>query len=137
MTTTSGTRAPAPSVTLPGGSFAMGSAAHYPEESPVHRVRVSAFAVDVHPVTNQQYAQFVRATGYVTVAERPLDPADYPGAAPENLQPGSMVFTPTRGPVDLRHINLLWTWTPGASWRHPEGQGSSTDGRADHPVVHV
>ncbi len=76
-------------------------------------------------------------TGYVTVAERPLDPADFPGAPPENLVPGSMVFTMTAGPVDLRHLDQWWRWTPGASWRSPEGPGSSLDGHADHPVVHV
>ena len=62
------------------------------------------------------------ATGYVTVAERPLDPADFPGAPPENLVPGSLVFTPTPGPVDLRHMSQWWTWTPGACWRHPKGR---------------
>ena len=66
-----------------------------------------------------------------------MNPDDYPGAPAENLQPGSMVFTRTAGPVDLRHINLWWTWTPGASWRHPAGPHSSVAKRADHPVVHV
>ena len=88
-------------------------------------------------VTNAQFAEFVDATGYVTVAERPLDPADYPDAPAENLQPGSMVFTRTQGPVDLQHLSQWWTWTPGASWRHPVGPHSSIDKRADHPVVHV
>ena len=73
----------------------------------------------------------------MTVAERPLDPADFPGAPAENLQPGSMVFRRTRGPVDLRHINQWWAWTPGACWEHPEGPGSSPAGRGEHPVVHV
>ena len=71
------------------------------------------------------------------MAERPLDPADVPGAPPENLVPGSLAFTRTPGPVDLRHVSQWWTWTPGACWRRPEGRGSSLDGRADHPVVHV
>ena len=88
-------------------------------------------------MTNRAFEEFVSATGYVTVAERPLDPDDFPGAPPENLVPGSMVFTMTTGPVDLRHINQWWRWAPGASWRHPEGPGSSLDDRADHPVVHV
>jgi formylglycine-generating enzyme required for sulfatase activity len=79
----------------------------------------------------------VAATGYVTVAERSLDPADYPGAPAENLAPGSLVFTPTPGPVDLRHLSQWWTWTPGASWRRPDGPQSGLDGRGDHPVVHV
>ena len=115
----------------------MGSDDHYPEEAPARAVRVGPFAIDAHPVTNRQYARFVEATGYVTVAERPLDPADYPGAPAENLVPGSLVFTPTPGPVDLRHLSQWWTWTPGASWHHPGGPGSSVDDRMDHPVVQI
>ena len=135
------TRPDAPSrraaVRLPGGTFTMGSDDHYPEEAPAHRVRVGPFAVDPVAVTNRRFAEFVAATGYVTVAERPLDPAQFPGAPPENLVPGSMVFTPTRGPVDLRHLSQWWRWVPGASWRHPEGPRSGVDARLDHPVVHV
>jgi formylglycine-generating enzyme required for sulfatase activity len=130
-------RMPADVVWLPGGEFTMGSDRHYPEEAPAHRVRVGAFGIDRHQVTNEQFARFVEATGYVTVAERPLDPAEFPGAPPENLVPGSMVFTPTGGPVDLRHLSLWWMWTPGASWRHPAGNGSSLPDRDRHPVVHV
>ncbi|WP_433037897.1 formylglycine-generating enzyme family protein [Actinomycetospora sp. CA-053990] len=115
----------------------LGSDDFYPEEAPARRVAVGAFAIERHPVTNAQFAAFVRETRYVTVAERPLDPADFPGAPPENLLPGSMVFTPTAGPVDLRHLDQWWTWTPGAHWRRPEGRGSSLAQRADHPVVHV
>lgn len=126
-----------PMVTLPGGTFSMGSADHYPEEAPPHEVTVDGFEIAPFPVTNDEFGAFVEATGYVTVAERPLDPADYPGAPPENLVAGSLVFTPTPGPVDLRHLSQWWTWTPGASWRHPEGPGSALDGRGDHPVVHV
>ena len=88
----------------PRQTFTIGSDRHYPEEGPAHRVAVDGFAIERHPVTNAQFAAFVRDTGYVTVAERPLDPADFPGAPPENLLPGSMVFTPTAGPVDLRHL---------------------------------
>jgi len=124
-------------VEIPAGEFRMGSDEHYPEEAPVHRVRVDAFAIDRCQVTNGRFAAFVEATGYVTVAERPLDPAEFPGAPVENLQPGSLVFTMTPGPVDLRHLNQWWTWTPGASWLHPEGARSTLEGRADHPVVHV
>jgi formylglycine-generating enzyme len=124
-------------VTLPGAVFAMGSDDHYPEEAPSHRVRVGGFSIDPTPVTNEGFTAFVKATAYVTVAERPLDPADFPDAPPENLQPGSMVFTPPAGPVDLRHLSLWWAWTPGASWRQPEGPGSTVADRKDHPVVHV
>jgi formylglycine-generating enzyme len=124
-------------VEVPGGSFHMGSVAHYPEEAPTRRVRVSGFRIDPYAVTNADFAAFVDATGYRTVAERPLDPADYPGAPPANLVPGSLVFTPTPGPVDLRHLSAWWTWVPGASWRHPEGPGTDVLTRLDHPVVHV
>ena len=78
-----------------------------------------------------------RATGYVTVAERPLDPALFPGAPAENLVPGSLVFTGTPGPVDLRHLSQWWAWTPGACWRRPYGAGSGVADLGDHPVVHV
>jgi formylglycine-generating enzyme required for sulfatase activity len=124
-------------IEIQAGTFRMGSDDHYPEEAPAHQVRVDAFSISPTTVTNEQFAVFVDATGYVTVAERPLDPADYPGAPVENLVAGSLVFTMTRGPVDLRHLSQWWTWTPGASWRHPEGPRSSIDGRGDHPVVHV
>jgi formylglycine-generating enzyme len=99
----------------------MGSDDHEPEEAPAHVVEVGPFVIARHQVTNRQFARFVAATGYVTVAERPLDPADFPSAPIENLVPGSLVFTPTPGPVDLRHLSQWWTWTPGACWHHPEG----------------
>ena len=85
-------------VELPGGSFRMGSTRFYPEEAPVHTATVAPVAVERHPVTNAQFAEFVDHTGYVTVAEQELDPALYPGAAPQDLVPGALVFTPTRGP---------------------------------------
>jgi formylglycine-generating enzyme len=124
-------------VEIPGGTFAMGSDRHYPEEAPARAVTVAGFRIARHQVTNAEYAAFVAATGYATVAERPLNPEDFPGAPAENLQPGSMVFRRTRGPVDLRHISQWWAWTPGASWAHPEGPASSVDDRDDHPVVHI
>ncbi len=124
-------------VEIPAATFTMGSDRHYPEEAPARVVTVDRFRLARTQVTNAQFAAFADATGYTTLAERPLDPAEFPGAPPENLQPGSMVFRPTAGPVDLRHLSQWWAWTPGASWRHPEGPGSSTAGREDHPVVHV
>lgn len=124
-------------VWVPGGVFRMGSDDHYPEEAPAREVEVGDLWVARTTVTNDAFAAFVAATGYRTVAERPLDPADFPGAPAENLVPGSMVFTGTPGPVDLRHLSQWWMWAPGASWRRPEGPGSDLDGRADHPVVHV
>ncbi|TRW89133.1 formylglycine-generating enzyme family protein [Mycolicibacterium sp. 018/SC-01/001] len=124
-------------VALPGGPFSMGSGDFYPEEAPVHTVSVPAFSIERHPVTNAQYAEFVADTGYVTVAERPLSPADFPGVPPAELVPGAMVFRPTRGPADLRDWRQWWTWQAGACWRHPFGPDSSIDDRLDHPVVQV
>jgi len=124
-------------IRIAGGDFAMGSNDFYPEERPVRRVAVDAFEIDPHPVTNEQFATFVRAEQYVTVAERPIDPKDYPGAIPELCVPGSLVFRPTSGPVDLNDWSHWWAWTPGASWEHPYGPDSSLDGIETHPVVHV
>ena len=124
-------------VRIQGGEFTMGSDEHYPEEAPGRRVAVDGFRMDSTAVTNAEFGAFVEETGYLTVAERPLDPADFPGAPRENLVPGSLVFKRTEGPVDLRHLNQWWAWTPGASWKHPEGPDSSPGGREDHPVVHV
>lgn len=122
-------------VELPGGSFRMGSNRFYPEETPVRTERVAAFGIERHPVTNTQYAAFVADTGYLTVAERPLDPQLYPGVAQADLQPGAMVFRQTPGPVDLRDWRQWWDWAPGASWRHPFGPDSAC--APDHPVVQV
>ena len=124
-------------VWIPGGVFRMGSDAHYAEEAPARDVEVGGYWLSRTTVTNAAFAAFVDATAYETVAERPLDPAEFPGAPVENLVPGSMVFTRTPGPVDLRHLSQWWTWTPGASWRRPEGPRSDLDGRDEHPVVHV
>jgi formylglycine-generating enzyme required for sulfatase activity len=124
-------------VWIPGGDFDMGSERHYREEGPVRRVSVDGFFMDRNPVTNTQFARFVTATGYVTVAEVAPDPADFPGAPAENLVPGSMVFTPTESPVDLRDPSQWWRWVPGADWRHPSGPGSDLDELGDHPVVHL
>lgn len=122
---------------LDGGEFAMGSDAHYPEEAPAHRVRVDGFWISPTAVTNREYAAFVRDTAYKTVAERPLDASDFPGAPAENLVAGSLVFTGTTGPVDLRHLSQWWAWTPAANWRRPFGPGSTIGDRAEHPVVHI
>jgi formylglycine-generating enzyme required for sulfatase activity len=124
-------------VWVPEGAFLMGSADYYPEERPVHRVSVDGFWMDEHAVTVAEFRRFVRATGHVTVAERPPDPAQYPGAAPDVLVPGSLVFTQPDGPVDLSDPRNWWSWVPGAQWRHPEGPGSSIDVRDRHPVTHV
>jgi sulfatase modifying factor 1 len=124
-------------VWVPEGAFIMGSADFYPEEGPVHRVSLGGFWMDEHAVTVAEYRRFVRATGYLTVAERAPGSADYPGAAPEVLVPGSLVFTQPDGPVNLSDPRNWWSWVPGAQWRHPEGPGSTLDGRDRHPVTHV
>ena len=125
------------STLISGRTFLMGSDEHYPEESPAHPVVVGAFRMDRCAVTVAEFAEFVSDTGYVTVAERPLAAEDFPGAPAENLVPGSLVFTLTSGPVDLRHLQQWWTWTPGACWSRPEGPDSSIEGLEHHPVVHV
>jgi formylglycine-generating enzyme required for sulfatase activity len=122
---------------VPGGTFRMGSDDFYSEERPVHEVTVDGFWMDDHPVTVAEFRRFVKQTGHVTVAERPLDPADYPDADPALLVPGSLVFHRTRGPIDLTDYRNWWAWVPGAQWRHPEGPGSTLDGRERHPVTHV
>jgi formylglycine-generating enzyme len=124
-------------VWIPGGSFRMGSEDYYPEERPVHAVNVSGFWMDHHLVTNQRFKRFVEVSGYKTLAERPLEPEDFPGAPPENLVPGSMVFRKTAGPVDLHNYAHWWAWMPGANWSHPFGPDSSLDGLEQHPVVHI
>ena len=124
-------------IELPGGTFQMGSATFYPEETPVHAATVGPLGVERHPVTTAQYARFVEDTGYVTVAERPLDPAAYPGVAEADLVPGGLVFRPTAGPVDLRDWRQWWDWAPGASWRRPFGTAGTVEDRLDHPVVQV
>jgi formylglycine-generating enzyme required for sulfatase activity len=129
--------APAKMVRLDGGEFWMGSDHHYPEEAPSRRVVVDGFWIDVHPVTNRQFSQFVKETGWVTVAETAPDAADYPGALPEMLAPSSLVFQPTERPVPLNDVSAWWCYTPGADWRHPTGPDSGLSGLWDHPVVHV
>ena len=134
-------------VLVPGGEFTMGNDADFafPNERPAHRVVVVPFFLDTHPVTNADFAKFVEATGYTTVAERPVDweelkkqaPPGTPKPPEEVLEPGSLVFRATPGPVDLRDMSQWWVWTTGASWNHPEGPGSSIVGRESHPVVQV
>jgi formylglycine-generating enzyme required for sulfatase activity len=122
---------------IPGGTFLMGSDNHYPEEKPAHHVAVDGFWMDRTTVTNEAFARFVAATGHVTIAERGVDPRDYPGAPPEMLVPASVVFSKPRQRVDLRNHFNWWTYVAGADWRHPEGPQSSIEGRPKHPVVHV
>jgi sulfatase modifying factor 1 len=132
---------------VPGGEFTMGTddPEAAPAEHPAHRVRVDGFWMDATEVTNAQFRRFVEATGYVTTAERPVDwgqlrkelPPGMPKPPDDRLAPGSLVFNPPGRPVSLDDHTAWWRWVPGASWRHPEGPGSSIEGKDDHPVVHV
>ena len=138
---------PAGMVWIPGGEFSMG-AQSMPgmnevgmqatvDSRPIHRVYVDGFFMDKTDVTNAEFEKFVKATGYVTVAERKPRPEDYPGAPPENLVAGSVVFAPPDHPVPLNDHLQWWAYVPGADWRHPEGPKSSIKGKEDYPVVHV
>lgn len=122
---------------VPAGEFVMGSERHYPEEAPAQPVHVDGFWIDRAAVTNAQFRRFVEETGYVTVAERPLDPTRYPGADPALLVPGSLVFRQPPHKVDLRDWRQWWAYVAGADWRHPLGPESHLAGKDEHPVVHV
>jgi len=133
-----GSAAPDPEmVWIAGGGFRMGSDRHYPEERPVHQASVDGYWIDRRPVTNEEFARFVEETGYVTFAELAPKPEDYPGALPEMLYAGSLVFVKPAGPVDRGQIGNWWQYMRGADWRHPQGLGSSIAGLERHPVVHV
>jgi sulfatase modifying factor 1 len=129
--------APSSMVWLPGGEFTMGSEHYYPEERPRRQVHVDGFWIDRAPVTNREFAAFVSATGHRTVAELPLDPAEYPGLAPEMTAAGSLIFERSGGPVDLSNPGNWWQFRAGAWWREPLGRGSGIALLEDHPVVHV
>ena len=125
-------------VWISGGTFAMGTDdPAFPDSQPLHQVIVDGFWMDEHEVTNAEFSKFVEATGYVTVAERPLNPADFPGVPPENVVPGSGVFTPTSQAVALDNPLQWWRYVPGANWQHPQGSESSIKGQPNKPVVHV
>ena len=131
-------------VFIPGGKFSMGAAQREGmspvgmqathDSRPIHRVSVGAFWMDATEVTNEQFARFVEATGYVTVSERTPRAEDYPGAPPENLVAGSIVFTPPDRQVPLDNHFQWWGYVKGADWRHPTGPTSSLKGREKHPV---
>jgi formylglycine-generating enzyme required for sulfatase activity len=135
-------------VWIPGGEFSMGAQEPVDmndavgmqatvDSRPIHRVHVDGFWMDATEVTNEQFAAFVTAAGYVTVAERVPRAEDYPGAPPENLVAGSVVFAPPGHPVALHNQLQWWSYVKGASWRHPLGSGSSIAGKDGFPVVHV
>jgi formylglycine-generating enzyme len=123
---------------IAGGSFRMGSGAHYPEERPPRKATVSGFWIDRHEVTNAQFARFVAATGYKTMAERGLDAKDYPNLPAEALVPGSMVFFAPAKNTRVRTNSMdWWRYVPGADWRHPTGPQSSIVAKENHPAVHI
>jgi formylglycine-generating enzyme required for sulfatase activity len=124
-------------VAIAGGSFAMGSEEHYREEGPVRQVTVGPFSIGRTEVTNTEFAAFVADTGYVTTAERALDPADHPGWPAALLEPGALVFSPPDQPVELGNPMAWWRYVPGANWQHPTGPASGIEGLGDHPVVQI
>jgi sulfatase modifying factor 1 len=134
-------------VWVPGGEFSMGSPdpRQWPhggpdamnDARPIHRVSVDGFWIDQFELTNDQFGRFVRATGYVTVAERTPTAAEFPEAPAEKLVAGSVVFTPPPQAVPLDNHYRWWSYERGANWRHPLGPSSSIDGRGKYPVVHI
>jgi sulfatase modifying factor 1 len=122
---------------IPAGTFLMGSDRHYEEEAPVRQVGVAGFMMDVYPVTNRQFNEFVHNTCYTTHAERSLDPALYRGIDPAHLQPGALVFEPKRQPAHAPQPLRWWAYKSGAHWRCPEGEDTVLKTRLDHPVTCV
>ncbi len=123
---------------IPAGTFWMGSAeASFIDVRPVHQVRLKRFWMDKTEVTNEQFKKFVDATHYVTIAEIKPEAKDFPGAPPENLVAGAMVFAPPAQPVSLHSHYEWWRYVPGANWLHPEGPSSNLNGRWQHPVVQI
>ena len=125
-------------VWIPGGTFTMGTDnPDFPDAHPKHEVKVKGFWMDAHEVTNAEFAKFVKATGYVTIAERPLDPKDFPGVPQEQLVSGSAVFTPPPSTVPLNDVLQWWKYEEGASWKRPLGKNSNIEGKDQEPVVHI
>jgi formylglycine-generating enzyme required for sulfatase activity len=123
-------------VWIPAGDFAEGDTV-YAEEGPVTKAHVAGFWMDSHEVTNAEFAAFVRVTGYVTQAEKPLDPTMHPGLPPDMLKPGAMVFFMPKHVDGMANIAQWWRYVPGANWRHPAGPASSVEGHDNYPVVEV
>lgn len=123
-------------VPIPAGRYRIGAAGQLAEERAAVGIRVSPFCLGAHEVTNQQFATFVAATGYRTMAERPLSVEQFPELSPAERKPGSLVFEPVAGDGPIAELSW-WHWVPGADWRHPAGPGSSIAGLEDHPVVQI
>ncbi len=124
-------------ISIPAGDYQVGSDRFYPEEAPIRQVSIASFEIDQAPVTNAEFQQFVDATGYRTVSERPPDPTLYPGLPPEEQIPESVVFLPPPPTVDRSEPLSWWALIAGADWRHPQGPDTNLDGLMQHPVVHV
>ena len=124
-------------IAISGGAFVMGSDHFYTDEAPAHKVRVDDFLIDSAPVTNREFAKFVAATNYVTVAELPADSEHYPDLDEESALPASLVFIKPPGPVRLDDYNQWWRWQAGACWHRPYGPESGLEGLDDHPAVHI
>ncbi|MCT0224128.1 formylglycine-generating enzyme family protein [Synechococcus sp. CS-1328] len=131
-----GSVCPAGMVAIPGGSFRIGAAGQLGDERSASSVRLTPFCLGAHEITNQEFAAFVTATGYRTLAEQPLSSAQFPDLAPAERKPGSLVFEPVPGEGPMEELSW-WHWVPGADWRHPSGPGSSIKGQGDHPVVQI
>jgi sulfatase modifying factor 1 len=123
-------------VWIPAGNFAQGDTV-YPEEGPISKAQVDGFWMDSHEVTNAEFAAFVRATGYITQAERPVDAQTHPDLPPDMVKPGAMVFFMPKTVQGMENIGQWWRYVPGADWRHPAGPGSSIVDRGNFPVVEV
>lgn len=123
-------------VHLKGGMFTAGSLDFYAEEAPLRQSVVRPFYLDITPVTNAQFAEFVEATGYITFAEKAPDPKDYPGLLPEMMVAGSIVFTSPQ-PGQPVGPESWWSYLPGANWRMPYGPKLGSIAPPDHPVVHI
>ena len=124
-------------IAIPAGDYQVGSDRFYPEEAPIRQVSIDSFQIDHAPVTNAEFLQFVEATGYQTVSERPPDPTLYPDLPPEEQIPESVVFLPPPPTVDRSEPLSWWALIAGADWRHPQGPETNLDGLMQHPVVHV
>jgi formylglycine-generating enzyme len=128
--------APPGMVWIPEGRFWMGTA-HMEDAQPVHEVEVKGFWMDRTDVTNEEFTRFVKATGYLTIAERPLDPNQFPNLGPDELAAGSVVFTPPGNPISLNDPLAWWRFVRGANWRHPDGPNSGLRGKEKYPAVHI
>ncbi len=133
------THCPVGMVLIPGGTFRIGANDHYPDELSAEAVTVDSFCMDKYEITNAQFAQFVKETGYVTIAELPIPKDQYPDLTDEQRSPGSLVFEPPPEGTQVEQVAYLswWHWTPGASWQHPTGPNSNLAGKENYPVVHI